>query len=75
MRQVLGGRVEAGREALVYVLWREEPPGRFKHNPGTMFPFAGEYKGTGVVDEMLARLVKSGSQVYRTGDLVAEWVS
>jgi hypothetical protein len=34
--------------------------------------FAGEYKGTGVVDEMLDRLDKSGGRIYRTGDIVAE---
>jgi hypothetical protein len=47
-------------------------PGYFRHDPGSLWMFAGEYKGTGVVDEMLDRLDKSGGRIYRTGDIVAE---
>jgi hypothetical protein len=73
VRQLLGGRYGAnGPEAEVYVVLREVLPGYFRHDPGSLWMFAGEYKGTGVVDEMLDRLDKSGGRIYRTGDIVAE---
>ncbi len=73
VKQLLGGRYGAnGPEAEVYVVLREVLPGYFRHDPGSLWMFAGEYKGTGIVDEMLDRLDKSGGRIYRTGDIVAE---